>query len=92
MVVSQSRQQVSRAFKKTVADFRELVRKRENTCKAETEEAKKMGTIGYIANISSQTKYSVARCISPESFSISALVPINSFVTMKTFLELLEVF
>jgi hypothetical protein len=30
------------AIKKTVADFRELVRKSEDTCKAETEEAKKM--------------------------------------------------
>jgi hypothetical protein len=30
------------AIKKTVADFRELVRKSEDTCKAETEETKKM--------------------------------------------------
>jgi hypothetical protein len=30
------------AIKKTVADFRELVRKSEDTCKAESEEAKKM--------------------------------------------------
>ncbi len=30
------------AIKKTVADFRELVRKSEDTCKAETEEVKKM--------------------------------------------------
>jgi hypothetical protein len=32
------------------------------------------------------------RCISLESFSISPLFPIYSFVTLKTFLELLEVF
>jgi hypothetical protein len=47
--------------------------------------------IGYIANISSQTKYSVTRCISPESLSISALILINSFLTLKTLLEILEV-
>jgi hypothetical protein len=48
--------------------------------------------IGYIANISSPTKFSVIRCISPESLSISALILINSFLTLKTLLEILEVF
>jgi hypothetical protein len=48
--------------------------------------------IGYIANISSQTKCSATRSILPESLSISASIPINSFVTLKTLLEILEVF
>jgi hypothetical protein len=48
--------------------------------------------IGYIANTSSQSKSSVTRCISPESFSISALIQRNSFATLKMFLEFLDVF
>ncbi len=47
---------------------------------------------GYIVNISSQTKYSVIRCISAESFIISTFIPINSIVTLETFLEILKVF
>jgi hypothetical protein len=42
--------------------------------------------IWYIANISSQIKYSVLRCISGESFIISTFIPINSIVTLETFL------
>jgi hypothetical protein len=48
--------------------------------------------IGYIANISSETKCSATRSISPESLSISALILINSFLTLKTLLKILEVF
>ncbi len=48
--------------------------------------------IGYIANISSQTKCSATRSISPESLSISALIPINIFLILKTLLDLLRVF
>jgi hypothetical protein len=48
--------------------------------------------IGYIANISSQTKYSATRCISAESFIISTFIPINSIATLGTFLEILKVF
>jgi hypothetical protein len=50
--------------------------------------------IGYIANISSQRKYSVTRCISAESFIISTFIPINlnSIVTLETSLEVLKVF
>jgi hypothetical protein len=48
--------------------------------------------IEYIANISSQTKCSATRSISPESLSISALILVNSFLTLKMLLELLEVF
>jgi hypothetical protein len=48
--------------------------------------------IWYIANICSQTKYSVIRCISAESFIISKFMPINSIVTLETFLEILKIF
>jgi hypothetical protein len=48
--------------------------------------------IGYIPNISSQTKYSATRSVSPESLSISALILINSFLTLKKLLDLLAVF
>jgi hypothetical protein len=38
------------------------------------------GPIGEIANISFQIKFSVTRCISPESFCNSALIPMKNFV------------
>jgi hypothetical protein len=50
------------------------------------------GPIGEIANISFQTKYSTTRCISPESFSISALYPMKNFVILKSVLDFFEVF
>jgi hypothetical protein len=50
------------------------------------------GPIGEIANISIQTKFSATRCISPESFSISALIPMKNFVILKSVLDLFEVF
>jgi hypothetical protein len=50
------------------------------------------GPIGEIANISFQIKFSVTRCISPESFCNSALIPIKNFVILKSVLDLFEVF
>jgi hypothetical protein len=50
------------------------------------------GPIGEIANISIQTKCSATRSISPESFSISALIPMKNFVILKSVLDLFEVF
>jgi hypothetical protein len=50
------------------------------------------GPIGEIANISFQTKFSVTRCISPESFCNSALIPMKDFVILKSVLDLFEVF
>jgi hypothetical protein len=49
------------------------------------------GPIGEIANISIQTKFSATRCISPESFSISALIPMKNFVILQSVLDLFEV-
>ncbi len=50
------------------------------------------GPIGEIANISFQIKFSVTRCISPESFCNSALIPMKNFVILKSVLDLFEVF
>jgi hypothetical protein len=50
------------------------------------------GPIGEIANISFQTKFSATRCISSESFSISALIPMMNIVILKLVLDLFEVF
>jgi hypothetical protein len=50
------------------------------------------GPIGEIANISFQIKFSVTRCISPESFCNSALIPMKNFVILKLVLDLFEVF
>jgi hypothetical protein len=50
------------------------------------------GPIGEIANNSFQTKFSATRCISSESFSISALIPMKNFVILKWVLDLFEVF
>jgi hypothetical protein len=50
------------------------------------------GPIGEIANISFQTKFSTTRCISSESFSISALIPMKNIVILKLVLDLFEVF
>jgi hypothetical protein len=49
------------------------------------------GPIGEIANISFQTKFSATRGISPESFSIFALIPMKNFVILKSVLDLFEV-
>jgi hypothetical protein len=48
--------------------------------------------IGYIADNFSQIKYSASRSISSDSSSISALISVKSFVTLKSFLEYLEIF
>jgi hypothetical protein len=50
------------------------------------------GPIGEITNISFQIKFSVIRCISPESFCNSALIPMKNFVILKTVLDLFEIF
>jgi hypothetical protein len=50
------------------------------------------GPIGEIANISFQNKFSATRCISSESFSISALIPMMNIVILKLVLHLCEVF
>jgi hypothetical protein len=50
------------------------------------------GPIGEIANISFQIKFSVTRCISPESFCNSALIPMKNFVILQSVLDLFEVF
>ncbi len=39
-----------------------------------------------------QTKFSETRCISSESFSISALIPMKNIVILKLVLDLFEVF
>jgi hypothetical protein len=50
------------------------------------------GPIGEIANISFQIKFSVTRCISPESFCNSALIPMKNIAILKSVLDLFEVF